>query len=68
LKYARGQVICFLEDDDLFMKEKLGYVYNIFLKNKNPIYINNAQIHVNDKGRNLSRNISKVEKWKKYCN
>ena len=44
LKYAKGQVICFL-DDDLFTKEKLGYVYNIFLKNKNLIYVNNARIY-----------------------
>jgi len=65
LKYANGEVICFLEDDDLFMKEKLGYVYNIFLKNKNLVYINNARIYVDDKGRNLSKNISKVEKREK---
>jgi len=65
LKYAKGEVICFLEDDDLFTKEKLGYIYNIFLKNKNLIYINNARTYINEKGRNLSRNISKGAKREK---
>jgi len=32
LKYASGEVICFLDDDDLFDKEKLHYIYNIFRK------------------------------------
>jgi len=30
LKYAKGEVICFLDDDDLFMKEKLEYIYMFF--------------------------------------
>jgi len=45
LKYANGEVICFLEDDDLFTNEKLEYIYNAFLENKNLIYVNNARIY-----------------------
>jgi glycosyltransferase involved in cell wall biosynthesis len=42
LKYVKGEVICFLDDDDLFTREKLEYVYNIFQKNKNIVYMNNT--------------------------
>jgi len=62
LKYAKGEVICFLEDDDLFMKEKLEYIYNTFLENKNLVYVNNARIYIDDKGNYLNKSISKFEK------
>jgi len=65
LKYAKGQVICFLEDDDLFMKEKLEYIYNIFLENKNLIYVNNARIYIDGKGSHLNKSPSKFEKREK---
>jgi len=65
LKYAKGQVICFLEDDDLFMKEKLEYIYNAFLENRNLIYINNARIYIDDKGNYLNKGYSKFEKREK---
>jgi len=65
LKYAKGEVICFLEDDDLFMKEKLEYIYNAFLENKNLIYVNNARIYIDDKGNYLNKNLFKFEKREK---
>jgi len=65
LKYAKGEVICFLEDDDLFMKEKLEYIYNTFLENKNLIYVNNARIYIDDKGNYLNKIPSKFEKREK---
>ena len=65
LKYAKGEVICFLEDDDLFTKEKLKYIYNAFLENKNLVYINNARIYIDDKGNYLNKGPSKFEKRKK---
>jgi len=65
LKYAKGEVICFLEDDDLFMKEKLEYIYSAFLENKNLIYVNNARIYIDDKGNYLDKNPFKFEKREK---
>jgi len=65
LKYAKGEVICFLDDDDLFIKEKLEYIYNTFLENKNLIYINNARIYIDDKGNYLNKSPSKFEKREK---
>jgi len=65
LKYAKGEVICFLEDDDLFMKDKLEYIYNVFLENKNLFYVNNARIYIDDKGNYLNKGPSKFEKREK---
>jgi glycosyltransferase involved in cell wall biosynthesis len=55
LKYAKGEVICFLEDDDLFVKEKLKYVYDTFQKNKSIVYINNARKYIDENKRYLSK-------------
>jgi len=65
LKYAKGQVICFLEDDDLFTKEKLEYIYNAFLENKNLVYVNNARIYIDDNDNYLNKGPSKFEKREK---
>jgi len=65
LKYAKGEVICFLEDDDLFTKEKLEYIYNTFLENKNLVYVNNARTYIDDKGNYLNKGPSKFEKREK---
>jgi len=65
LKYAKGEVICFLEDDDLFTKEKLKYIYSAFLENKNLVYINNARIYTDDNGNHLNNGPSKFEKREK---
>jgi len=65
LKYANGEVICFLEDDDLFTKEKLKYIYSAFLENKNLVYINNARIYTDDNGNHLNKGPSKFEKREK---
>lgn len=41
LKYAKGDIIVFLEDDDYFFPDKLQYIYEKFSKNKNLVYIHN---------------------------
>jgi glycosyltransferase involved in cell wall biosynthesis len=65
LKYIKGNVICFLDDDDLLTKEKLEYVYNIFQNNKNIVYINNARRYIDENKRYLSKSPSKFERREK---
>ncbi len=62
LKHAKGEVICFLEDDDLFEKEKLEKIYNIFKKNDKLVYIRNADTYIDRFGKTLSHGPSKFEK------
>jgi glycosyltransferase involved in cell wall biosynthesis len=40
VKRARGKVICFLEDDDLFDEDKLKTVYKVFQNNEVGLYHN----------------------------
>ena len=45
---ARGEIISFLDDDDLFTREKLQYVYEIFSEHKDLIYLHNAYLEVDN--------------------
>jgi glycosyltransferase involved in cell wall biosynthesis len=51
LKYAKGEVICFLEDDDLFTKEKLKTIYS--LMNDKIGYIHNGMFYINENGNQI---------------
>lgn len=41
MEKARGEVLCFLEDDDMFLPNKLNEVYNIFHRNNKIILARN---------------------------
>jgi len=64
LKYARGEVICFLDDDDLFDKEKLHDIYNIFSKNVNFGYMHNSEYFINENRKKVNTKINRYEKNK----
>ena len=49
LNIARGDILSFLEDDDLFSSNKLEIVYDKFMENSNLCYYHNGNIIVNDK-------------------
>ncbi len=51
LKIASGDIISFLDDDDLFFSNKLEYVYNIFKNNENLVYYHNNYYPVDCKGK-----------------
>lgn len=56
LNIARGTVISFLEDDDLFFENKLDIVYKKFKTNKNIVYYHNWCVPINIKGEILNIN------------
>jgi len=74
LKYAKGKVICFLDDDDLFTKEKLKTIYSLI--NDKIGYIHNGMFYIdengnqikNEKNRNLGTKIlvRNTDKSKKF--
>ncbi|WP_393972144.1 glycosyltransferase family 2 protein [Oxyplasma meridianum] len=43
---AKGKIISFLEDDDLFYDNKLEFIYNLFKNNKDLVYYHNRSIFV----------------------
>ncbi|MGC8701278.1 MAG: glycosyltransferase family 2 protein, partial [Thermoplasmata archaeon] len=50
IERAKGEVISFLDDDDLFMPKKLETVYNYFKKYENLVYLHNSEYFINEKG------------------
>ena len=71
LSYSHGKIISFLEDDDLFLNNKLQYVYNFFNSDKelvffrnNVSFINNTDNYIADPTPRHRKYISKHKKIK----
>jgi len=60
LNIANGNVISFLEDDDLFLKNKLEIVYNKFKKDNNIVYYHNLYVPVNSNKKPIKNNNGKT--------
>ncbi len=59
LDNASGEVISFLEDDDLFDKSKLSYLYEYFRKYNKLIYYKNNTLNFIDSNKIISNNYPK---------
>ncbi|ARD84944.1 glycosyltransferase family 2 protein [Ferroplasma acidiphilum] len=51
---ARGNILCFLDDDDMFYREKLEYVFKKFNENKNLCYLHNNFTAIDRDGKPLA--------------
>lgn len=72
---ARGNIISFLDDDDIFFQNKLEVVYNIFKSNSNlvfyhnlPQFIDELKTPLNKSGNALSFNLSCISIKKNIVN
>jgi len=54
LRYCRGEVVCFLDDDDLFMPHKLKIVAKEFTENPRLAFMHHLQEAMNRSGRPLN--------------
>ncbi len=54
IRESKGNIISFLDDDDLFFNNKLEYVYNLFKNNDDLVYYHNNYIPVNEKNENIN--------------
>ena len=54
IKAAKGDIICFLDDDDIYDKFKLEKIVNIFSKNKRLGYIHNAFCLIDESGQRIT--------------
>jgi glycosyltransferase involved in cell wall biosynthesis len=50
LSYCNGTIVTFLEDDDLFLPNKLFHVFNLFINNADLMYYHNAFELINEQG------------------
>ena len=54
---SNGEILVFLDDDDLFDEDKLEVVFNEFKANNNLCYYHNSHITVNDEYKQLDENV-----------
>lgn len=55
IKESKGNIISFLDDDDLFFSNKLEYVYNLFKNNSKLVYYHNLPIFIDDNNHILKK-------------
>ena len=60
LKIARGNIISFLDDDDLFFNNKLEYVNKIF-NDKNVVYYHNKNIVINENSDRIDYSYNNID-------
>ncbi|MEM3245801.1 MAG: glycosyltransferase family 2 protein [Candidatus Micrarchaeaceae archaeon] len=63
LKRSRGDVVAFLEDDDLFATNKLAKVYSLFKNNENLVYVHNNGYIIDEEGKIVRRNYAAKEPY-----
>ncbi|MEM3977424.1 MAG: glycosyltransferase family 2 protein, partial [Thermoplasmata archaeon] len=61
IEKAKGEIVCFLDDDDLFLPNKLKVVHDYFIEYKDLAYFHNAEYFVDENG-------SEVKFWIKDLN
>ena len=54
LLFSKGQIACFLEDDDIFLKNKINEVYQTFTKHRDLVYYHNNASFIDEIGEPLS--------------
>lgn len=59
---SRGEIICFLDDDDLFYPSKLKIIQEEFKKDSEITYIHNNSIRINAEGKIISNQVSEISK------
>ncbi|AFZ70647.1 Glycosyl transferase family 2 [Caldisphaera lagunensis DSM 15908] len=57
IKEAKGQIITFLEDDDVYESNRLQYIYSTFQKYNDLIYFHNNQKIINENGNIIDQNM-----------
>ena len=55
IEESRGEIICFLDDDDLFFTNKLEYINYIFSKDKVLGYFHNDALNISPEGERLKK-------------
>lgn len=67
---ARGEIIVFLDDDDIMAPDKLNVVCENFKEHRNLAYYHNSVFYINDKGKLINyvrmverRNIKKIKAY-----
>ncbi len=61
IRRSRGNIVCFLEDDDMFMSNKLSSILRTFNEYPTLMYYHNAHILMDDRGQMKDRGMYSYE-------
>lgn len=71
LKICKGEIICFLDSDDFYHKNKLRQVYNFFKKNKKQNIVSDMPIDYYNKSKQKKNyynyNSKRIFRWPKFA-
>ena len=56
LKASQGEVVTFLEDDDLYEPERLSRIREVFMDDQSVVYYHNASCTIDENGQKLEKN------------
>lgn len=48
IEKAVGKIVCFLDDDDMFLPNKLENIYSIFKENPNTVFVRNGTLNISN--------------------
>ncbi|WP_048812776.1 glycosyltransferase family 2 protein [Acidilobus saccharovorans] len=54
LEEAKGDIITFLDDDDMYREDRLSYIYRAFASSRDVVYFHNEQVIINEEGKVIS--------------
>ncbi len=56
IERSTGSIITFLDDDDVYMPERLKYIYQVFTSDKNVVYFHNSPFYIDGNGNRIQYN------------
>jgi hypothetical protein len=63
LQESKGNIICFLEDDDVFTLDKIDYIKKIFGAKQNLSYYHNSHFKIDDLGKKIGEELKKEKMY-----
>ena len=52
---AKGRIICFLDDDDLFLRTKLNFILRTFQREPSLLYMHNNLVYINEEKKQIKK-------------
>ncbi|MEM0447613.1 MAG: glycosyltransferase family 2 protein [Thermoplasmata archaeon] len=62
IEKAKGEIVCFLDDDDLFLPNKLKVVHDYFIEYKDLAYFHNAEYFIDENGNEVKFPVKDLNK------
>lgn len=65
IRIAKGELVCFLDDDDTFLPMKLKHVRELFLSNPNLGYYSNDYIEIDEESKQVEKAVALYQPYRR---